>query len=90
VQIDMFLYALALLLEFAALVWLRLKEPEMHRPYRVPFGTAGVIAFSVPPVVLCVVSMVLANTPTKLVGLGGMGIGLIVYRAIAVRRKRGK
>jgi len=37
-----------------------------------------------------VVSMVLANTPTKLVGLGGMGIGLIVYRAIAVRRKRGK
>ena len=79
VQVDMFLYALALLLEFAALIWLRVREPEMARPYRVPFGTAGAIAISVPPVALCLVSMVLANTPTKLVSIAGIGIGLIVY-----------
>ncbi len=87
VQVDMFLYAAALILEFAALVWLRLKEPEMPRPYRVPFGTVGVIALSVPPVALCVISMVLANTPTKLVSIGGIGIGLIAYWLIARQGK---
>jgi amino acid transporter len=79
VQVDMFLYALALILEFAALVGLRLKEPEMPRPYRVPFGTAGAIALSVPPVALCIMSMLLANVPTKAVSGAGIGIGLIFY-----------
>ena len=79
VQLDMFLYALALILEFGALVWLRLKEPKMARPYRVPFGTAGVIVISLPPVAFCLVSMALANNPTKLVSIAGIGIGLVVY-----------
>jgi amino acid transporter len=79
VQVDMFLYALALVFEFAALVWLRLKEPEMPRPYRVPFGTAGAIALSLPPTTLCIVSMLLANYPTKAVSGAGIGIGLIGY-----------
>src|SRR6185503_4482165 len=50
IELDMFLYAAALILEFAALVWLRFKQPEMARPYRVPFGTAGVVLISIPPV----------------------------------------
>jgi amino acid transporter len=79
VQVDMFLYALALILEFAALVWLRLKAPEMPRPYRVPGGTAGAIALSVPPVILCVVSMALADLPTILVSIAGIVLGLIVF-----------
>jgi len=45
----MFLYAAAMILEFAALVWLRMSQPEMARPYRVPFGLAGAIAISIPP-----------------------------------------
>lgn len=79
IQVDMFLYALALILEFAALVWLRVKEPEMARPYRIPLGTAGVAAMSFPPVALCLVSIALANEPTKLVSLAGITLGLIVY-----------
>jgi len=79
VQVDMFLYALALILEFGALVWLRLKEPAMARPYRVPFGTAGTFALSLPPVALCVISIVLADSVTKLVGIAGIGIGLMIY-----------
>jgi amino acid transporter len=85
VQVDMFLYAAALVLEFAALVWLRLKAPQMPRPYRVPLGITGVIALSVPAVALCAASMVLADGPTKLVSLGGVALGLIVYW---LRRKR--
>ncbi len=76
----MFLYALSLVLEFAALVWLRVREPEMARPYRVPLGTAGIIAFIFPPVALCLVSMALANNSTKLVSIAGIALGVIVYR----------
>jgi amino acid transporter len=79
VQVDMFLYALALILEFAALVWLRFKEPGMARPYRIPFGTPGVIALSVPPVLLCMASIALADAPTTWVGIAGIAIGLVVY-----------
>ena len=88
VQVDMFLYALALILEFAALVWLRWKEPQMPRPYRVPLGTAGTIAFSIPPVMLCLASMVLADDVTKLVSLGGIAAGFVVYGSMCLRRNR--
>jgi amino acid transporter len=80
IQVDMFLYALALLLEFFALVWLRIKEPGMTRPYRVPFGMPGVIAISVPPVALCAASLVLSNVETKYVAFAGIAAGLVLYR----------
>ena len=79
VQVDMFLYAAALILEFAALVWLRFKEPEMARPYRVPFGIRGVIALSVPPILLCGLSIWLADDPTKWVSIVGIAVGLVAY-----------
>lgn len=82
IQIDMFLYAAALILEFAALVWLRIKQPGMPRPYRVPGGTAGAIALSVPPVALCVLSIALADQPTILVSVGGIVVGLMLYGLI--------
>jgi amino acid transporter len=79
IELDMFLYALALVLEFAAFCWLRYKEPQLHRPYRVPGGRFGVIALSAPPVALCLFSMSLAETATKLVGLGGVVLGLMIF-----------
>ena len=79
IEIDMFLYAAALVLEFAALIWLRVKKPEMARPYRVPFGFPGVIAISIPPVALCLASIALSNNATRYVSLGGITAGLIVY-----------
>jgi amino acid transporter len=79
IQVDMFLYALALILEFAALVWLRFKEPYMPRPYQVPFGLKGVIAVSIPPVLLCALSIWLADEVTTWVSLAGIGLGLVVY-----------
>jgi len=79
VQVNMFLYAAALILEFAALVWLRIKAPGMARPYRIPFGIKGVIALSVPPVLLCALSIALADEATTWVSLAGMIIGLVLY-----------
>jgi len=83
IQVDMFLYAAALILEFAALVWLRIKEPGMPRPYRVRGGTAGAIALSVPPVALCVLSIALADLPTIWVSVGSIVAGLIVYGLVS-------
>jgi amino acid transporter len=79
IEVDMFLYALALILEFAALIWLRVKQPELPRPFRVPFGMAGVIAISLPPLALCLISIALANDATRSVSLAGIAIGLLVY-----------
>jgi amino acid transporter len=79
IEVDMFLYATALILEFAALIWLRIRRPEMSRPYRVPFGIPGAIAISIPPVTLCLVSIMLSNAATKYLSLGGLAVGLIVY-----------
>jgi amino acid transporter len=80
IELDMFLYAAALILEFAALVRLRVARPEMARPYRVPFGVAGVVAISIPPVALCLLSIALSNQGTRYVGFIGIAIGLLVYR----------
>ena len=41
ITIDLVLYGASLLLEFAALVILRRRAPEMPRPFRVPGGTWG-------------------------------------------------
>jgi amino acid transporter len=89
VQVDMFLYAAALILEFAALVWLRFKEPEMARPYRVPFGAGGAIALSVPPVLLCMLSIALADGPTVWVSVAGIAAGLLVYYVLSKTRQWG-
>lgn len=79
IEVDMFLYAAALLLEFAALIWLRIRQPQLTRPYRMPFGLVGVVAISMPPVALCLLSIALANDATRYFSLGGIVVGLVVY-----------
>ena len=46
------LYGLSLLLEFVALVALRLREPELPRPFRVPGGKVGAISLGLGPALL--------------------------------------
>jgi amino acid transporter len=53
--LDALLYGLSLMLEFAALVALRLREPNLARPYRVPGGLAGCILLGLgPAAIMCV------------------------------------
>ena len=49
VLLDVVLYGLALSLEFVALVALRLKEPRLPRPFRVPGGLVGAVLIAVAP-----------------------------------------
>src|ERR1700730_4920460 len=52
VTLDILLYGLSLMLEFAALAVLRLREPNLPRPFRVPGGLFGAIAVGIPPMLL--------------------------------------
>jgi len=93
ISIDLVLYGGALLLEFVALVVLRIREPELPRPFRVPGGMAGAIACGVGPAVLIVyapwaardeqVAGIPALLFAALVALGGV----LVY-AVALRGRQ--
>lgn len=52
ISIDLVLYGAALLLEFAALIVLRIREPAMHRPFRIPGGTPVMVALGIGPAAL--------------------------------------
>jgi amino acid transporter len=61
VMLDVLLTGLSILLEFAALIALRIREPELERPYRVPGGLAGAIAVGLPPLALLILAVVRNN-----------------------------
>lgn len=52
VVVDVTIYAFALLLEFAAMWVMRLKHPNLHRPFAVPGGWVGMILVTLFPVLI--------------------------------------
>ncbi|KAK6916344.1 Amino acid/polyamine transporter I [Dillenia turbinata] len=83
-----FLYSLGMLLEFAAFIRLRIKKPDLHRPYRIPFGTFGVTMLCIPPAILLVLVMCLASLRTFLVSGVVMVVGFVLYPAIIYVKER--
>ncbi len=56
--IDILLYGVSLSLEFVALVVLRVREPDLPRPFRVPGGMFGAVAVGIAPMLLLGFSVV--------------------------------
>ena len=78
--LDVLLTGLSILLEFWALVALRIREPELARPFRVPGGIAGTIFIGLPPLALMVVAVV--RNRSEFVGdTNGLVIGAIIIAA---------
>lgn len=77
-----FLYSVAMLLEFAAFIKLRIKKPDLHRPYKVPLQTFGVTVLCIPPALLLVLVMCLASAKTFVVSGGVIILGLFLYPAM--------
>lgn len=78
--LDVLLTGLSILLEFWALVALRVREPELARPFRVPGGMAGAVAIGVPPLALMIAAF--ARNRTELVGsTNELVIGIAVIAA---------
>jgi amino acid transporter len=80
VTIDILLYGASLLLEFVALVALRIREPELARPFRVPGGILGAIAIGIPPVLLLAFDMVRSQTE-RVFGMSSFTFGMILIAA---------
>jgi len=83
--LDVMLTGASILLEFCALVALRVREPEMARPFRVPGGMAGAVAIGVPPLALMIAAFArnraerIGSTNELTVGIGVIAAGVAVY-----------
>jgi amino acid transporter len=77
ISIDLVLYGGALVLEFVALVVLRVKEPGLARPFRVPGGLWGAAAMGIGPTLLIGFALWAARGE-RVAGLPALGFAGIV------------
>jgi amino acid transporter len=91
---DVLLYAIALMLEFGALIALRRKEPELRGVFRIPAGTGAVVALAALPAIVLGVVIWLAFEDgsiarTSLVGSAiGLALGPVLYLILGAGRRR--
>jgi amino acid transporter len=80
--IDNFFSAAQGVLEFAAIVRLRIKRPEMARPYKIPLSTAGLALFLIVPIcwslLICYVTVTDSVQSAATISIGLL-LGLILY-----------
>jgi amino acid transporter len=94
--LDVLLTGLSILLEFWALVALRIREPELVRPFRVPGGITGAIVIGLPPLALMVAAVMrnrsefVGDTNGLVIGIAIIAAGVLLYflsRMIQLRKK---
>src|SRR5579872_5869336 len=79
VIMDVLLTGLSILLEFGALIALRIREPKLARPYRIPGGILATVIITAPPTALLALS--LARNRSEQVGTTNelfIGLGIIL------------
>jgi amino acid transporter len=90
IMLDILLYGASLVLEFAALAVLRVREPQLARPFRVPGGLWGAILLGVGPTALLVIALVknynerldlgrLGSVSSLVVAVALMAAGVVFY-----------
>ncbi|MDX2183839.1 MAG: APC family permease [Gemmatimonadaceae bacterium] len=83
---DVLLYAMAVALEFAALIALRRREPALRGAFRLPVGTVGVVALALLPMITIAVIIGLAvhdgelGLPAALAAGLAIALGPVVWR----------
>ena len=80
VTIDILLYGSSVMLEFAALIALRVREPNLARPFRVPGGILGAIAVGIPPLLLLGFDLVRSESE-HVAGMSSFAFGAILVGA---------
>lgn len=80
VTLDVILWGASMVLEFMALVLLRLRQPELYRPFRVPGGIAGCALLGVPPTALVVLAALHGGHET-IAGMNAMIFGGLIVIA---------
>jgi amino acid transporter len=80
VTLDILIYGVSLALEFLALVVLRIREPRLKRPFRVPGGTFGAVAVGVAPVLLLGIDLVKSQSE-QIWGMSSFAFAALVIGA---------
>lgn len=80
VTLDVMLYGASLSLEFITLVVLRIREPHLRRPFRVPGGLAGAVVLGVFPMLLLSLSVVRSQRE-EILGMNGLVFGVLIIVA---------
>jgi amino acid transporter len=85
IMLDVLLTGASILLEFASLVALRIREPDLPRPYRVPGGMWGAVGIGIFPLILLIAAVVRNQAepigPFNALQFGGLliGLGVLAY-----------
>ncbi len=77
VTIDIMIYGVSLALEFLALIVLRVREPNLSRPFRVPGGMFGAVALGIAPTMLLGFAIVKSGRESVL-GMSSFWFGLLL------------
>lgn len=77
VTLDVLLWGASLVLEFLALIFLRLQQPQLDRPFRVPGGLPGAILVATLPTALLIVAGLYAGEE-QIAGMSVWLFGLLV------------
>lgn len=93
-ELDIMLYGLSLVLEFVALVRLRLREPAMPRPFRIPGGRIVLSAIATVPSALVFFAVwaargdrLTAGVPAIALGAALILAGPLLYGAFGMGRR---
>jgi len=78
--LDVLIYGASLLLEFLALAVLRVTEPSLPRPFKVPGGLFGAIFAGVLPTLLLVLAIVLGEHE-RILGMNSLWLGVFLVAA---------
>lgn len=82
------LYCIAQLIEFAAFVYLRIKMPDLDRPFKIPLGTVGVTAMLIVPAVFAVIIIAISSKLAFLTAIVTVLVSLALYALLEVMKER--
>jgi len=92
--LDVLLTGSSILLEFGALIALRIREPNLPRPYRIPGGILATVIITVPPCALLALSLVrnqseqVGTTNGLMIAIGVILLGVLLYFVSPGSRRR--
>ena len=89
VTIDILVYGSSVLLEFIALIVLRVKEPNLPRPFKVPGGMFGAVFIGVFPMLLLGFSIFRGDSE-HILGMSSLLFGILLIAGGVLRIWRGR
>jgi amino acid transporter len=92
VVVDVTIYAAALLLQFVALIVLRIREPDRPRPYRIPGGWPAIVVITALPTIVIALAVYYQAYYEGWQGSIGLAVlalasGPVLFPIMAARRR---